>query len=343
MKRKITFQVVAFMATFQFMSAQSTITVDNTPGSNAQFSDLQIAIASAQSGDIIYIQPSEVSYGDILVDKPLTLTGFAHSGEKQTLIRDIRFGEAASNCKFSGLRITNQFRVQLNDESVTLTNMVIENCRIDGSMSFLQGGVDNMIIRGCVIWSLGGISSVNHYTNTLITDCIITNNIWVSNHQSTTIKNNLFLTGSMRPIGNDAGNSGTLTVQNNIIYISSSSTIDRNHMDVIYENSLIYNRGSGNALPLQGTGNLTNLDPLFVEDNDNIAFEATLDDYHLQTGSVAIGAGVDGEDIGLYGSGDFVFNNFGLPNGIPTVKIEAITNTVAPGENINLVISTNTH
>jgi len=344
MKRKITLLVLALMAIFQFVNAQNILTVDNTPGSNAQFSDLQSAIASATSGDVIYIQPSETSYGDILVDKPLTFLGFGHSGEKETLIEDIRFTEAASNCTFRGLHVTNSFRVQLDDRTLTLTNFVLENNIFDRDISFLYGGVDNMVIRGNVIWTLGApttSSSSNSYSNTIIANNILVNYVRVKNHQTVTLKNNIFLSSSQAPIGNMASDTGILTAQNNIFYSSSSANIDKNSTGVLHENSLIYNSGSGSALALNGPNNIANLDPMFVSTNDNDDFEAMLDDYHLLPGSPAIAAGVSGEDIGLYGGGDFVFNNFGLTSDIPTVRIDAITNTVTPNENINVTISTN--
>ena len=337
MKRKITLQLLTLLLAFQFANAQTTITVDNTPGSNAQYSDLQIAISNANGGDILYVQPSEVNYGTILVDKPLTFLGFGHGGEKETLIRDILFGDAASNCTFRGLHITNNFRVQTDDANITLTNLVIENCRIDGLTTFHGGGVDNMMVRGNIIWRFG---STGNYTNTLITNNIITGFIRITNHQSVTVKNNLFF-GSAT-VGNAADDTGTVTVQNSIFYRSNSATYNPNSTGVTFENCLTYNR-EGLVETLEGANNLDRLDPIFVATNNNDNFEAMLDDYHLQPSSPAIGAGVSGEDIGLYGGGDFVFNNLGLTSDIPTVRIEAISNAVAPGENIDVTISTNAH
>jgi hypothetical protein len=67
-------------------------------------------------------------------------------------------------------------------------------------------------------------------------------------------------------------------------------------------------------------------------------------DFHLQAGSVAIGAGVNGEDLGIYdGVTPFLFNNFGFTAGIPTVTITAITEQVAPGDNIEVTIQSNSN
>ena len=125
MKTRILFLSFALLFTFN-SKAQTIITVDNSIGSNAQYSDLQTAIDAASSGSIIYIHPSEINYGNITVDETLHLRGFAHSDpDKATLITDIALGENASNCSFSGLRLTDDFII--DNLSTTLTGLVFEN------------------------------------------------------------------------------------------------------------------------------------------------------------------------------------------------------------------------
>ena len=75
--KKITLSIFGFFTTLIFLSAQSTITVDNSPGSAAQFNDLQTAISNATSGDIIYVHPSETNYGNIELDKSAIEKGHA--------------------------------------------------------------------------------------------------------------------------------------------------------------------------------------------------------------------------------------------------------------------------
>ena len=67
-------------------------------------------------------------------------------------------------------------------------------------------------------------------------------------------------------------------------------------------------------------------------------FDAYNDDYHLQAGSPAIGAGTDGEDIGLYNSSGYLFNMLGITYGLPSVNITNITQTVQEGEPLQVTI-----
>jgi hypothetical protein len=51
------------------------ITVNNNAGSPSTFSSLQAAIATAATGDTIYVQGSATDYGNISITKRLVLLG----------------------------------------------------------------------------------------------------------------------------------------------------------------------------------------------------------------------------------------------------------------------------
>ena len=321
--------------------AQTTITVDNSIGSNAQYSDLQSAISAASNGDIIYVHASEINYGIITVDKPLTLIGFGHSDpDKETMVNDLILGANASNTTITGLHITDDFYIS---SGAVLSNIIIENNLIDDSLLFNSGSANNVTIRGNIIYQIGNTgntSGSNNYTNAIISNNLILYYIGLKNHQSITIKNNVFLSPySGYPIFNAGNSTGSITAQNNIFYYNTSSTYDPNSDGVIFENCITYNIGSGNVSNLSGSNNLNNQNPNFVSADDT-DFDVT-DDYHLQGGSPAIGSGVGGIDIGIYDGGAFTFNNLGLTNGIPTVKITNITDRIAPGANLSVTINTN--
>ncbi|MDT7827560.1 hypothetical protein RQM65_02635 [Pricia sp. S334] len=337
MTRNFTIALIMVVGTLS-LSAQKIITVDNSEGSAAQFDDLQTAIFSAEDGDILYIHPSEIDYGNIIVNKGLTLIGFAHSDpDKETSIARINLDENSSNSRFSGLHVKGNFYVGESRSSATLSNITIENCRIDGTMDFPTANVDNVTIRGSIFYHLG---TTSNYTNALITNNIITGNLYVKNYQSVNIRNNLFLNGSVRNLGY---RTGTITIQNSILYTSGGSR-NWNYDGVVFENCMTHAVNGSNHVPLAGTNNIDNIDPQFVDDTERPGYYNELtDDFHLKQGSLAIDAGVSGEDIGLYDGSGFTFNNFGYTGGIPTVKITAMTTTVAPGNNINVTINAQNH
>lgn len=342
MKTKILFSTMLLFV-FLTSNSQNILTVDNSVGSKAQYSDLNTAIALADPSDIIYVHPSEINYGNITITKELHLIGFAHSDpDKATLITNLIIGENASNSSFSGLRITGDFIV--DNLSTTLTGLIFENNIVERRIVLDDAGVDDMLIRGNIISEIGtnnGGSSYNNYTNTIITNNIITFRIYVKNYQTVEVKNNLFLY-SAGPIINRGYENGSITVQNSMFYNSNAGTLDPNSLGVIFSYCLAYNLGSGIFAVLNGDNNIENIDPLFVS-ADNTIFNPDIDDYHLQEGSIAIGNGVSGQDIGLYNVSPFVFNNFGYTNGIPTVKITAITNTVAIDGDVEVTITTKTN
>ena len=347
--KKITLLFMMLLATSIITNAQ--ITVDNSPGVTANppflYTDLTSAISAASNDAVIYVQPSEISYGIITVGKPLTLIGFGHSDpDKKTLLEDLILTTGASNTTVSGFHIDDDFYLT-NPLGTPLSNLVIENNLIDSVLEFDDGGVDNVIIRGNIINIIGNISgnsSSNNYTNALITNNIVLSYIGLKNHQSITIKNNIFLSPNVSYAINNAGNStGSITVQNNIVFYNSGSMNDPNSTGVIYENCLSYNVGAGSVVPLIGSTNLDNQDPLFVEDNDNAVFDGATNDFNLQAGSPAIGMGAGGVDMGLFDGSAFIFNNYGYTNGIPTVKITDITDRIAPTETLNVTISTNSN
>ncbi|AOW19661.1 right-handed parallel beta-helix repeat-containing protein [Urechidicola croceus] len=318
------------------LSAQNVLTVDNTTGSNAQYSDLQTAVSVASANDTIYVHSSETNYGNITLTKPLNIIGFGHAvPDKRTYITSIDLNDGSDNSYFSGLNITSDVTISSSNATV-ITGLVFENNFISGLYIGYDLGSDNVLIRGNIIGRIGYSSTYSNYTNTIITNNIIFDYITVKYHQSVTIKNNIFLNEAY--IFNYGDNSGDLTVQNNIFYGNSNSNFNYNRDGVIFENCMTYNVTSS-VTELVGTNNLNDINPNFVMAADDF-WNPEEDDYHLQAGSLAIGAGVDGEDLGIYDNGSFLFNNFGYTNGVPTVKITSISSSIAPGDNLEVTIST---
>lgn len=336
---KTTTLTLLFFVTIVSIHAQNVITVDNTTGSNAQYDNLQSAISAATAGDIIHVMPSETSYGNVTIEKTLTLIGFAHSDpDKRSILGSVQLTTGADNTRLTSLELRDTYSVRYN--TVPLTGLIVENCLLE-ELYFYNAGADDILIRGNVFDYIGYGSTTSSYSNAIITNNIILRQVVVINYQSVTVKNNIFSNPvSTNPVYNRGYANGGISVQNNIFYYSTSATRDPNVDGVIFENCLTYNIGTGNVASLNGTNNLDNRNPLFLEDNDNAAYDPITDDYKFETGSPAIDAGVNGEDIGLYDDSSFTFNNLGFSNGIPTVSIEAISTTVAPGQNLNVIIST---
>lgn len=338
-------QLFTFLLLFSACTAlaQNTITVDNSLGANADYSDLQPAINFANPNDIIYVHASETSYGQITIGKPLTIIGFGHSNpDKNTFLDDIILNDGSDGLYLSGLYIDGDIEIN-SDNFTTLNNLVFENNRIISAIVF-DGPANNVLIRGNVLGQVGRSgSSSNNYTNTIITNNILRRAngalIYLKNHESVVIRNNIFLYGG--GIKNQNSSTGNVVVQNSILYTNYTGSWDFNDDGVLFENCLTYNPNQAVAI-LNGDGNWDNTNPNFVYVNDDVW--NPLFDFHFQIGSVAFGAGVNGEDLGVFdGSTSFLFNNYGFTAGIPTVTITAITEQVAPGGTVEVTIHSNSN
>ncbi len=341
--KKITILSLMFFITSLFMTAQTTWTVDNTVGANAQFNNLQDAIddVNVVDGDILYVHASSISYGDIVQDKSLSLIGYGHSNPtKNTIIGIIRLEDNASNSKFRGLSVTD---IICENSDLQLQNLIFEYNNIgelDLGNSTFYLGANNVMIRGNVVGEIFGDG-----TNTTISNNIILIKVYVRlNFISVEIKNNVFFppsSGSSLPVVNYNSASGSITVQNNIMYSSGSTNF--NSPGVIFENCLTYSFNAGTHNVLNGTNNFDNIDPQFVAGGENDIYDPETDDFHLLPGSPIIGQGAGGVDIGLYPASSFVFNNFGCPVGIPKVTITSITTAVEPGGNVDVTIQSSSN
>ncbi|MCA0131930.1 right-handed parallel beta-helix repeat-containing protein [Winogradskyella alexanderae] len=344
--KKITTLSLLFLFTILFINAQTTITVDNTVGADANYSDLQAAINAASAGDIIYIHASEINYGNIQIDKSINLIGYAHSDiDKNTFIDDIIFLDNSSDTRVTGLNIDD---VAFNNSSL-LDNIIFENNYFGGSnssgsgVSANNGLVNNLIFRGNVIDFIGTTSAsttANNFNNIIVSNNIVTGNINIRLHETAIIENNIFI--DFAGASNRSVSTGNLEVEDSIFYIASSGNpADLNNEGVIYNNCLTYNSISG-VLPLNGSNNINDTDPLFVNVS-NPVFDP-LFDYSLQAGSPALMMGTDNDDIGLYSTNtNFTFNNFGFTAGIPIVTITAITSQIAPGGTLEVTIQSNSN
>ncbi|HLT53037.1 MAG TPA: hypothetical protein VKZ97_04080 [Flavobacteriaceae bacterium] len=327
--------------------AQNIWTVDNRPGTTAQFSSLQAAIDAAAEGDFIYIHPSPTSYDNVTINKEIHLRGIGHhpelaNGEFAAVNAIMLFtnntGITASGSSISGLAI-NFF----NDNNFgNISNVLIQNNRI---ASLTLSRPFNFIIQGN-FFSSTQANFIRFATNVAHANNIISHNIFIRNANSQidavveglvsseTFNNNIVIFNNT-PATNDLGlfeNCTNPVVNNNIFLITSNNTIATElkllNSSINFQNCLTFAFGGQTLNTLNGTGNLNNTNPQFVNigDTANMAFTVS-NNYKLNTGSPAIGAGSDGDDLGIFGQG-FLFQMRGYPFDLPYPTSINITNAV---------------
>ena len=347
--------------------AQNIITVDNNPGSTAAFTGLQAALDSASPNDIIYVQPSAISYGNIVINKAVTITGRSHSEPgKASIIGSISV--RSSNVTLKGLNIFSITHATTGPNPIPFVGLSIFDCAILSSASVgVQAGVavttaNNIILRGNLIY--GNISIFNDAKNVIITNNIFAggNPLNIYNALSTIIGNNVFRFQSNPITLNNFDPSNPAVLSNNMFIFTfasaGSASVNFNSGSYTLNNNLTYEFGGGNV-SIAGNGNITqnntlaNTNPLFTNVDrlsiSSFAGSSTYlpgfrlaDDLSLQGASPALTGGTGGSEIGLFSNG-FLYKNLGVPRGIPTLDVLSYDPSVPKNGNINVIIKAKAH
>ena len=319
--------------------AQALLRVNNTAGVTGPgiFTTLQAAHNAAAVGDIIYLEPSVQSYGDLQCVKRLTIIGNGYFlGDNPGLQIDTRtavvgavtFGAGSAGSRITGCTMVGNFHIN-TDNIVVERNNIQPNCHIGrhfttgvASGVINQGIIRQNYINSNILFLADAASSVN---NILITNNIIGGNIGggiPTAPMSALIKNNVLSTG-----GSSTFDVVNCIITNNVMlggsaYVSAgrNNTASFNISDNTAFGTLDNNQaGVSGSLVFLGT-----------------ATTSTDGAFQLKPGTnPARGAGEGGADIGPYG-GTTPYRLLGIPN-VPTVFQYSQTVT---GSNLNAVIST---
>jgi len=331
--------ILAFML-FATISTKATVWIVNNNSANnsaANFTSLQAAVDSASVGDTLYVSGSPLSYGYINVDKQLVFIGegYHHIGGKYSTtvstfylkdkIDDLnQFIRNANGCVFTG------FDCSISSSIDGISNIsIIRNKVSIGYKGTSSYPATNWIIINNIISYLSYNSYASYSNNFLILNNIFntSGSIYIS---GAIIKNNLFF----KPFSYSNN-----TISNNIFYgvspTGSNNSSFKNNLSYASGKSITTNFDfSSNNID---TNNVENQDPKFVDMPATTSPDFNYaHDYHLQSTSPAIGAGVDGTDIGIYG-GNYPFP-YGGPIPMQTSAVPAIpqitdleiTNTIVP-------------
>jgi hypothetical protein len=332
MKKILLFTVFAMVVSH----VQATIhTVSNRPGNPAQFEVIQDAVDAATAGDTIYIAGSVDSYSNIELNKQLVFIGPGYNSQKEHAF--------ASNIPV----------VALNTKS----NLGNGSKFIGLKIGWIDGRAANILIKRCEISRVSSTNGnswvleeniLNSVEFTINSPLNVVNNANISNNvimgaiyaNYSIIKSNVFLRASTLGRHN--------IIENNIFFNVSSVQSTHNFFST-YNNNITYLCAEQvlTERTNNGSGNFFEKDPGFVHwdilaGNNN--FPKAPDDYsnnfRLNDNSIALGAGTNGTDIGLYGG--IGFSETGEP-AIPVVLSFLIKNgVIEPDGKLNVVIEAET-
>lgn len=273
----------------------TVFTVNNTPGSNAQFDNIQAAHDAASPGDTILVGGSATQYNLVSVSKKIVIIGPGFKpNNNDNLVANISFVSLASTSAegsvFIGFK-SNEISV---DAGSNLVNFIsIQGCEINSIIGRNKGR--NWTIENTIASVISGLE-FSTIRNTFLNA--------VQNLKTSGIINCVFLSG-----GTSSGEN--LLFSNNIF--STAGQVSTNNST--FNNNLFTRQdpvATNSSFPVSNSfsNNLFGVDPKFV----NTAFGNLFsfkNDYNLQPDSPAIGAGTDGRDLGVYGGQGF--SNSGEP------------------------------
>lgn len=312
--------LVLILAIATFCSA-TIFRVNNIPTAGAPYTSIGEALDDVVDGDTIIVEPSPNHYGSFTLTDQVTMLGggyyqdnSVHYNEYVSKIDGCSFNTGSSGSILAGFDVTGD-GIGVNVSDVHLQNL--RNTYISVSVN------DSIEISSCVDVAIYPSNSSAVYVHNCLIDgfsCPSTANLYLFNNVIT-------CTG--------------LTCQNVYAYnnIFTSSLFDVNGA-LDFNNVFQYNLGSSPYLnPV--------LHNIIIEDDDwdevfvqeHTGYEDAYMHYRLTPGSPAIGAGMDGYDMGMFG-GPAPYKPGGVPWQLPTIFSYDVTET----ENmINIQIGAKNH
>ncbi len=299
-----------------------SFTVSNNPAIPAQFTDLQVAIDQANDGDTLYISNSSTIYGSVHLGKQLALIG---EGYDPTTV-------------YNGSAVTNNNNIS----TLYLTEITADGTDSDGSViiglgiSTINNLSSSIIVNGIThipnpdvanvyisdskfsiynfvndsFWTIvhSEIGSINDcsFINSNISNCLVVGTIQDIQDAGTTFDHCIFRSS----ISTNFNFVTNITIINSILFDDHTSNFYSNGL-VTFQNNIIDTTA--------GIADNFNQSTPASENNFNFSspsvvfVDYTNGDYNLLPDSPAIGAGVGGVDIGIYGGNNPFPENAGAP------------------------------
>ena len=256
---RITISLFLVIVCLSAATAQTTWVADNNfnaPTGPNVFSTVQQAVDAASAGDIVQVQPSPTTYGNVNIDKQLTLMGIGFNVDKEipllsnmgsiALRNNIDNTSDSDGTIITGLNFTRLFPGFDTGPDFVLENILIQNCQFEYLYNINTGNgyspIDGLEIRDCYVY--GNIGGFGMIFGLSATNVIIRNNLMLLgiSFQSTSpgsniITNNIIYDG----IYINAEGTNTTILNNNFIASSGGDAAFLTELkDCIVANNIFY-------------------------------------------------------------------------------------------------------
>lgn len=337
---------IAF-AVATIVAGATVITVDNNGNAPVGVeTNLATAITNATAGDTLLVIPSSLTYSNIIVSKQLTIIGVGFNPDMEipftSKVGALTIATAAIGTKIIGLEITGA--LTLGNAGGSLSNIVIENCKINYITTSSISSLTNTLIRQNVIQNQVNVQAlILNVANQ--SNIIVSNNVFSSiGTQSTyygpyvttggiTFDHNLFIGGASQSAFYSLAN---CIVKNNIFFgrspgsqIASSNVLYQNNISSVFDFSTI----TGTNISLDA--NIDTTEPIFENlPLNTITYSYTMNPT-LSVGSPGENAGTDGTNLGVSG-GTSPFKLSGSV--LPVVRRFVVPSNITQGQNADAAI-----
>jgi hypothetical protein len=304
--------------------------VNNGTGVVADFTTVQAAHDGAAPGDTIHLEPALNSYGNLNMNKRLTIisTGAFSTNNpniqadpKNAYVGNVNIANTGANGSVLSVRFSEGFNVSNGVSNISLINCVAtyasDNLNFAGRTYITIDNSDNIVISKCFVSS---IQFSNNSNNILVNNNIVWGFITNNGNSDGVITNNVFRAGNAA----DAATIFNCVVANNIW---------NKNLATSFTNCNVGN----NFAPGTGTAptgfTFVDMATVFVDANGGFVDNV----YQLKVGSPAIAAGEGGIDCGAFGGGSPY--KLGATPAIPSIY--KLNVPAAPaGNSMNIIFST---
>lgn len=345
-----------FLLLIPFLTYAKVWTVSNDPARPAQFNNLQSAIDASSPSDTLRIAGSATTYSvnpNIYFKLVFIGEGANNPNGQSTKINAniglLRLNSSlgSSGSKFYGIEFTANISITPsygggNSQTQILEDYIFERCVFLNSTISLNANsvssLKNVLFRNCLFKPN---SNINLSGGTNLSAINFTNCIFDPNqinggssalNGALIIRNCIFLNYTSPRFVNTNG----AIVENCIFYKSEPTGLTNS----VFNNNITY-LCNANTIPYgnnAGSGNLINVNPLFINYPPLGANFDWAQNYGLQAGSPATGTGANGTNIGLTG-GNAPFNSIPRNSRIPVItNITLPTSSVPIGGTLDVNI-----
>lgn len=287
------------MLCFGFLAANATSwRVNNNPAIDADFSTFEADVAGASAGDTLYMEGSNLTYGEGVLTKPLVMIGpgffLTENDSTQVSNLEANFETFVIDSTASGSRV---YGCEFDDNvEINGSNVIFARNWVYGISNYGTGikvGEENEVINVSIVQNVcnnikGGYNSYDPASNNvLVANNIIGGKIQFHSLSTLVITNNV-VKGEVNVYNS--------IVKNNIHHYSPGFGFRVNEGN-IFEYNL-----TAKTTPPPGIGNIGDIDPneVFADFGGTLGY-STDGKWQLKEGSPAIGAGENGIDCGAFG------------------------------------------